>query len=581
MEDGAESRSVRVFVSYSHDSTKHETMVLALCDRLRNEGVDACLDQYEAEDGPPEGWPIWMQKQIESSDFVLLVCTEKYRKRVEKNEEPGTGLGVVWEGHIIYNHLYTLQGMNSKFIPVVFSPEDIAYIPVLLNSTMRYRLETNEGYETLYRRLTGQPLIEKPVLGKVKALPPRAKMLRTKNISNTQYASPQIVSTISFSRDFPSPKENELNRDNIVNTLKTLASNIDVVIVEGTEGIGKTTLLSQFARSSPENTVSIFLSQDDRIGYDTETIKDNVADQIHWILQKTRRNTGQATADEMDEYAEALRRIARRRRQTFYFLIDGLGEVSATLAGGPKSLLEVLPPLGVEGIKFIVTGDLQQLRSALPTYVSVKSFQVMEFGLEDACRFYEGVINERDIVAQIDKLCGGIPAKLASIRRLIVRGSSTYQLIELMRDRRIEPFAIEWEHRPRGDHQRRILAQVAYDDTRYTAFALAEMINVPVSQFEQVLGTLSFMELEEPSGNLRFRSLWFRREAQQELRQFEKAVHKRIVRRLLEENPINPSDAGVSLDIGDATDLSELLARLSPDHIIEMLKRTQNITRVQ
>jgi len=49
----AESTStpVRVFTSYSHDSTEHEERVLALSNRLRIDGVDSIIDQYES---PPD-----------------------------------------------------------------------------------------------------------------------------------------------------------------------------------------------------------------------------------------------------------------------------------------------------------------------------------------------------------------------------------------------------------------------------------------------------------------------------------------------------------------------------------------------
>ena len=61
---------VRVFTSYSHDSHEHEARVLAFSDRLRNDGVDSLIDQYE---GPEEGWPFWMEAQISESGFVLIV----------------------------------------------------------------------------------------------------------------------------------------------------------------------------------------------------------------------------------------------------------------------------------------------------------------------------------------------------------------------------------------------------------------------------------------------------------------------------------------------------------------------------
>lgn len=69
----------KVFISYSHDSPEHKDRVLHLSDRLRADGIDCNIDQYET--SPPEGWPRWMVNQIEEADFVLVVCTETYERR--------------------------------------------------------------------------------------------------------------------------------------------------------------------------------------------------------------------------------------------------------------------------------------------------------------------------------------------------------------------------------------------------------------------------------------------------------------------------------------------------------------------
>ena len=60
--------------------------MLALANRLRQDGIDAMIDQY----APPSpiGWPQWMEREIQASDFALLVCTETYLHRVEGREDP-------------------------------------------------------------------------------------------------------------------------------------------------------------------------------------------------------------------------------------------------------------------------------------------------------------------------------------------------------------------------------------------------------------------------------------------------------------------------------------------------------------
>ena len=77
-------------------------------------------------------------------------------------EEPGTGLGATYESGLIQQLLYNSGGLNTKFLPAVFTEEDRAHIPLELQRYAHF-LISGDGYEELYRLLTGQPKTEKPV----------------------------------------------------------------------------------------------------------------------------------------------------------------------------------------------------------------------------------------------------------------------------------------------------------------------------------------------------------------------------------------------------------------------------------
>jgi hypothetical protein len=158
-----------VFISYSHDSADHARVVLSLSNKLRSEGIDCVLDQYEA--SPPEGWHRWMDREISKAQFVLMVCTERYYRRVMGEEEPGVGLGIAWEGNLIYSHIYNNSSSNAKFLPIIFDQTDARYVPTPLKGATRYCMEGD--YERLYSRLIGKPPVERPALGKRKSLPER------------------------------------------------------------------------------------------------------------------------------------------------------------------------------------------------------------------------------------------------------------------------------------------------------------------------------------------------------------------------------------------------------------------------
>ena len=161
----------KIFISYSHDDDAHRVRVLALAAKLRADSIDAEIDQYHEDTPPSSGWPRWMERQLRECDFVLAVCTPKYRKRFDDDEEPEVGFGVAWESGIIYAAIYAFKGHNSRIIPVLCDPAHEACIPMILTVTTRLLPWTPDGYEALKRRINNTPRVVKPPLGTTPAIP--------------------------------------------------------------------------------------------------------------------------------------------------------------------------------------------------------------------------------------------------------------------------------------------------------------------------------------------------------------------------------------------------------------------------
>lgn len=121
------AKPARVFISYSHDSDSHMRAVREFADELRRRGFDAQIDQYALD--PDEGWPRWMQRQLDMADFVLIVPTEPYLRRWKGEEEPDKGLGATWEGLILTSRLYLAQGRAKKLRCVLVGDGTSKYIP--------------------------------------------------------------------------------------------------------------------------------------------------------------------------------------------------------------------------------------------------------------------------------------------------------------------------------------------------------------------------------------------------------------------------------------------------------------------
>ena len=158
----------RIFISYSHDSDEHRQRVLTLAQELRRNGIDAVIDRFVPH--PKEGWPRWMQHQIEDAHFVLAVCTATYKRRFDGREDQGRGHGVNWEGLLTAQLIYENQALNERVIPVVFDAQDEANIPLVLRGSTRYCLP--DAFNALLRHLTGQPEVVPAPIGQTPYMPP-------------------------------------------------------------------------------------------------------------------------------------------------------------------------------------------------------------------------------------------------------------------------------------------------------------------------------------------------------------------------------------------------------------------------
>jgi len=132
------------------------------------------IDRYVQ--SPPQGWPDWCEAEIRNADFVLMVCTETYLRRVNGEKEFGRGHGVRWEGRLSNQHLYDAGSATRKFVPVLLADGSPDHIPTPVKGATIYWVEIPESYEALLRLLTDQPLTPMPPLGRPRQLPPRQRL---------------------------------------------------------------------------------------------------------------------------------------------------------------------------------------------------------------------------------------------------------------------------------------------------------------------------------------------------------------------------------------------------------------------
>jgi hypothetical protein len=103
----------KAFISYAWESDEHRAWVKLLAAKLRTDGIETVLDQWEL--APGDQLPYFMERSVRTSDFVLIVCTPAYQEKSD-----GRQGGVGYEGDIMAAEVAT-GADRRKFIPLLRS----------------------------------------------------------------------------------------------------------------------------------------------------------------------------------------------------------------------------------------------------------------------------------------------------------------------------------------------------------------------------------------------------------------------------------------------------------------------------
>ena len=168
----------KVFISYAWESDDLKDWVKNLAIELRNNGIDAKLDQWEV--APGDQMPHFMEKSVRENDYVLLICTPKYKIKSE-NRIGGVG----YEGDIMTAEV--LQNSNHrKFIPILQSGDKDNSIPSWLKGKYFIDLSSDTHFEKNFEDLITTILNAREIAPKIGKIPNRFQKQITTAVDTQQ-----------------------------------------------------------------------------------------------------------------------------------------------------------------------------------------------------------------------------------------------------------------------------------------------------------------------------------------------------------------------------------------------------------
>ena len=165
-----------VFISYSWGNQKHQNWVKKFAARLRSDGVEAVLDQWELV--PGDQLTHFMERAIADNQYVLIICTPTYKRKSEAREG-----GVGYEDSIMTAEVMTTNN-HRKFIPILRTGSPKESVPSWLSGKIYIDLSGSPYLESSYDELLDTILGKRAKAPEVKKSKARKKLPKKKAVHN-------------------------------------------------------------------------------------------------------------------------------------------------------------------------------------------------------------------------------------------------------------------------------------------------------------------------------------------------------------------------------------------------------------
>jgi hypothetical protein len=404
------------------------------------------------------------------------------------------------------------------------------------------------------------------------------KQSNRSGIVMVSHAHPNIdvVDVTKLCSSFPVLPEDLVVRDNLIQAIETaFEEGNEVVFVSGHDGLGKTTLLGQFAKAHSLNTFCLFVNASARLAADPEYLKFELCNQMHWFLYSTTLPENLSEDAAIRTLTLELHKRAVRKKQ-FYYVVVG-SPITSDVAG---ALCGDILPLRLPTFKFVISGDTEAFRANLQG-VRTTSFRLPPFSLDESRKYLSALVSDQELIHEIHLACRGIPANLASVRRLLLSGINVDQLRQEMPNTLSGWYELEWRATANASESVQMsLALMAF--SRYPLFIqdLSALLGVQSEGLETELRILPFLRVEE-NKEIIYTSEAFRSFAANRLADRREPVNQLILDNLQAHQTTRRAFTFLPGYLEEAGRHEDLISFLSTEHLELLFSEAKTLAPVQ
>jgi hypothetical protein len=368
----------------------------------------------------------------------------------------------------------------------------------------------------------------------------------------------------------------EIDRRHMLDTIVgALSERVPVLFLEGDEGSGATTTLTQLSKLLGGNCFTLFIKPASRLAYNIEYLKYELSEQFRRALKLPNPSDEASATMDWTKLVISIRKLIAK--SPVYFIVDGLHQIPADEAASVAAIFRDVLPVGVKGFRFVITGDQSTFARYL-SGISSKPYQQLVFALGEAKQYLDGLDLSDSQLESLYKVAKGLPGNLAAVRRLLISGTPYAQVVGL--EAKTLPEFVRHEMRSLlslTDELKKLLAVIAFGRQHLNSEVLSEIVLVPAIEVQSLLSACPYLTNSSEQSGIEFRSEAHRRYAEEVLEPYRRqAIQLQLA--YFQKNP--SSSTAVRFmptfleQIGKA---KELLGYLGPDHYEALLRETGSI----
>lgn len=295
--------------------------------------------------------------------------------------------------------------------------------------------------------------------------------------------------------------KNEVKRDNIIQTIDKKLMDLDVLFIEGEEGIGKTTILHQFINKYPNQCFAYFIDVKDSDSFSNLSILQSYCNQLHFeIMNDELYNSFEREYYDEDflkkYFSTKFHQLTNNRNsgRTFYFIIDGLEKISQEKQNEIKVHILDKIPYDKPNIKLIITGNPN--KNLLKSHCRYDKQEMIYLTSEDSHLILGNEISKENF-NKINDVSHNNAGKIVFFRELI-SGFGISTVIDKLSDNMEDIYQYLWDNYKNSnvgsnEESDLLLAILAFHDKKYNARNIAKLLDLKEDYIIDLIKDISFI----------------------------------------------------------------------------------------